>query len=83
MVNAAMPSTGIYKPELKLSKTGFVNDDKNQTAAQKGETITYIIRVENKSAIEAKNIFVYDTIPEGTTLVKDSLIIMVKTRITK
>ena len=73
IVNAKMPATGIYKPELKISKIGFVNGDKNQTAAQKGEIITYTIRVENTSDIETKNIFVYDKVPEGTTLVEDSI----------
>ena len=73
IVNAEMPITGIDKVDLKLSKIAFVNNDKNQTAAQKGETITYIIRVENSSDIEAKNIFAYDTIPEGTTLIENSI----------
>ena len=73
MVNAEMPLADIYKANLKLSKIAFVNDDRNQTAAQKGETITYIIRVENPTDIEAKNIYAYDTIPEGTTLVENSI----------
>ena len=57
MVNAEMPLADIYKANLKLSKIAFVNDDRNQTAAQKGENITYIIRVENLTDIEAKNIY--------------------------
>lgn len=65
----------ISKPNLEIKKYAYMENDltKSNTATQLGEKITYVIEVKNTSEIDAKDIYVYDNVPEGTTLVKDSI----------
>ena len=69
---------GINKPQLESEKIAYVQGDilsesPQNTAIQKDEIITYVIKVSNKGNIDAKNIRINDFIPEGTELVQDSI----------
>lgn len=72
----------INKATLENTKLAFINVAEDvdlatatpvDTAAQKGDIITYVIKVKNTSDIDATNIKVLDSVPEGTTLLEDSI----------
>ena len=67
----------VHKPDLDLQKYAYLDGDSLEelpvnTAVQKGETITYVIKITNKGNEDAKNIRTIDEIPEGTELVSIS-----------
>ena len=67
----------VHKPDLELQKYAYLDGDSLEelpvnTAVQKGETITYVIKITNKGNEDAKNIRTIDEIPEGTELVSIS-----------
>ena len=67
----------VHKPDLELQKYANLDGDSLEelpvnTAVQKGETITYVIKITNKGNEDAKNIRTIDEIPEGTELVSIS-----------
>ena len=67
----------VHKPDLELQKYAYLDGDALEelpvnTAVQKGETITYVIKITNKGNEDAKNIRTIDEIPEGTELVSIS-----------
>ena len=68
----------LHKPILESEKFAYLDGDSLEslpvnTAIQKGETITYVIKVSNKGNEDVKNIRTLDNLPEGTTLVQDSI----------
>ena len=69
----AAANLGINKPNIEINKTAYVNNNTAETVAQKNEKITYVITVENTGKIDATNIRIIDSIPEGTELVADSI----------
>lgn len=77
-VSASTVNLGINKAELQKVKLVYVgNDSLDQlpvtTVAQKGDELTYVIKVINSSNIDANNIKIYDSIPEGTEYVEGSI----------
>ena len=74
---AAASRLKVHKPDLELQKYAYLDGDSLEelpvnTAVQKGETITYVIKITNKGNEDAKNIRTIDEIPEGTELVSIS-----------
>ena len=74
---AAASKLKVHKPDLELQKYAYLDGDSLEelpvnTAVQKGETITYVIKITNKGNEDAKNIRTIDEIPEGTELVSIS-----------
>ena len=74
----AAANLGINKPELSTEKLAYVQGDSLteapvHTAIQKGEVITYVIKVTNKGNLDATSIRTIDTVPEGTELVEGSI----------
>ncbi|MGN1300032.1 MAG: Cna B-type domain-containing protein, partial [Clostridia bacterium] len=74
----AAANLGINKPELSSEKLAYVQGDSLKeapvhTAIQKGEVITYVIKVTNKGNLDATSIRTIDTVPEGTELVEGSI----------
>ena len=63
----------IVRPELSSEKIAIVNGDEQRTIAQEGDEIEYVIKVTNSGNVDATNIRIEDTIPEGTTLVENSI----------
>lgn len=77
-VSAKTLNVGINKAELQKVKLVYVGNasldaEPVRTVAQKGEELTYIIKVTNSSNIDANNIKIYDSIPEGTQYVEGSI----------
>ena len=77
-VSASTVNLGINKAELQKIKLVYVGNDSLDkapvtTVAQKGDELTYVIKVINASEIDAKNIKIYDSIPEGTEYVENSI----------
>lgn len=77
-VSASTVNLGINKAELQKIKLVYVGNDSLDkapvtTVAQKGDELTYVIKVINASEIDANNIKIYDSIPEGTEYVEDSI----------
>lgn len=71
----ATANLGINKPNLSSEKLAYVQGDSlevapKNTAIQKGEIITYVIKVTNNGNLNALNIRTIDTIPDGTEVVK-------------
>ncbi len=69
----ATADLSIYKPDLDLQKYAYLDGDSLEelpvnTAVQKGETITYVIKIANKGNEDANGIRTIDSIPEGTEL---------------
>ena len=63
----------VHKPDLDLQKYAYLDGDSLEelpvnTAVQKGETITYVIKITNKGNEDANGIRTIDSIPEGTEL---------------
>ena len=63
----------VHKPDLDLKKYAYLDGDSLEelpvnTAAQKGETITYVIKITNKGNEDTNGIRTIDSIPEGTEL---------------
>ena len=63
----------VHKPDLDLQKYAYLDGDSLDelpvnTAVQKGETITYVIKITNKGNEDANGIRTIDSIPEGTEL---------------
>ena len=63
----------VHKPDLDLQKYAYLDGDSLEelpvnTAAQKGETITYVIKITNKGNENTNGIRTIDSIPEGTEL---------------
>ncbi len=63
----------VHKPDLDLQKYAYLDGDSLEelpvnTAAQKGETITYVIKITNKGNEDVNGIRTIDVIPEGTEL---------------
>jgi uncharacterized repeat protein (TIGR01451 family) len=83
MADVEVDGLGINKPELEAEKIAFVNENENETVAQKGDEITYVIKVKNNSKLDATNIRIEDVMPEGTTLVSVLLVMMEKKLIIK
>lgn len=74
----SIANLGINKPQLETEKIAYVEENSNlessnNTAVQKGDIITYVIKIKNAGNIDAKNIRISDNIPEGTELVNDSI----------
>ena len=74
----AAANLGINKPELSSEKLAYVQGDSLKeapvhTAIQKGEVITYVIKVTNKGNLDATSIRTIDTVPAGTELVDGSI----------
>ena len=74
----ATTKLGINKATLENQKFAYIEGDSLEdapvkTGAQKGQKITYVIEIKNTSKMDANNIRIYDTIPEGTTLVENSI----------
>ena len=72
-----MSNLKVHKPELELQKLAYLDGDDLEkepvnTLAQKGETITYLIKILNTGNEDAKNIHTIDTIPDGTELISIS-----------
>lgn len=77
-VSAKTLNVGINKAELQKVKlvyvgNGSLDEEPVRTVAQKGEELTYVIKVTNSSNIDANNIKIYDSIPEGTQYVEGSI----------
>ena len=69
---------GINKPDLENVKLAYVQGDSLKelpanTAIQKGEIITYVIKVANKGNLDATSIRTIDTVPAGTELIEGSI----------
>ena len=69
----ATANLNIHKPNLELQKYAYLDGDSLEelpinTAVQKGETITYVIKITNKGNEDANGIRTIDSIPEGTEL---------------
>ena len=65
---------GINKPELQSEKNAYVmQENEKRTIAYEGEEITYEISVTNNGRTNVENIRIEDVVPEGTTLVNDSI----------
>ena len=69
----ATANLNIHKPNLELQKYAYLDGDSLEelpinTAVQKGETITYVIKITNKGNEVANGIRTIDTIPNGTEL---------------
>ena len=67
----------VHKPDLELQKYAYLDGDSLEelpvnTAVQKGETITYVIKITNKGNEDVNGIRTIDEIPEGTELVSIS-----------
>ena len=66
----------LNRPELKIHKNSYINNETEEdtyihTAVTINDYITYKVSVKNISeATDAKNIHIYDKVPEGTELVK-------------
>ena len=62
-------------PNLEINKVAKLNSiNENDNAIQKGSKITYEITVANTNTeVVAKNVNISDIIPEGTTLVENSI----------
>ena len=63
----------VHKPDLDLKKYAYLDGDSLEelpvnTATQKGETITYVIKITNKGNEDTNGIRTIDSIPEGTEL---------------
>ena len=63
----------VHKPDLDLQKYAYLDGDSLEelpvnTAAQKGKTITYVIKITNKGNEDTNGIRTIDSIPEGTEL---------------
>ena len=63
----------VHKPDLDLKKYAYLDGDSLEelpvnTAAQKGETITYVIKITNKGNEDTNGIRTIDSIPEVTEL---------------
>ena len=63
----------VHKPDLDLQKYAYLDGDSLEelpvnTAVQKGETITYVIKITNKGNEDSNGIRTIDSIPEGTEL---------------
>ena len=63
----------VHKPDLELQKYAYLDGDSLEelpvnTAVQKGETITYVIKITNKGNEDVNGIRTIDVIPEGTEL---------------
>ena len=63
----------VHKPDLDLQKYAYLDGDSLEelpvnTAVQKGETITYVIKITNKGNEDTNGIRTIDSIPEGTEL---------------
>ena len=74
----AAANLGINKPDLATEKLAYVQGDSldklpENTAIQKGEVITYVIKVTNKGNLNATSIRTIDTVPAGTELVDGSI----------
>lgn len=74
---SAVSNLKVHKPELELQKLAYLDGDDLEkepvnTLAQKGETITYLIKILNTGNEDAKNIHTIDTIPDGTELISIS-----------
>ena len=74
----AAANLGINKPELSTEKLAYVQGDSLtkapvHTAIQKGEVITYVIKVTNDGNLDATSIRTIDTVPAGTELVEGSI----------
>ena len=69
----ATANLNIHKPNLELQKYAYLDGDSLEelpinTAVQKGETITYVIKITNNGNKVANGIRTIDTIPNGTEL---------------
>ena len=69
----ATANLNIHKPNLELQKYAYLDGDSLEelpinTAVQKGETITYVIKITNNGNEVANGIRTIDTIPNGTEL---------------
>lgn len=69
----ATANLNIHKPNLELQKYAYLDGDSLEelpinTAVQKGETITYVIKITNNGNEDANGIRTIDSIPEGTEL---------------
>ena len=63
----------VHKPDIDLQKYAYLDGDSLEelpvnTAVQKGETITYVIKITNNGNEDANGIRTIDSIPEGTEL---------------
>ena len=69
----AVSKLKVHKPDLDLQKYAYLDGDSLEelpvnTAVQKGETITYVIKITNKGNEDTNGIRTIDSIPEGTEL---------------
>ena len=69
----AVSKLKVHKPDLDLQKYAYLDGDSLEelpvnTAVQKGETITYVIKITNNGNEDANGIRTIDSIPEGTEL---------------
>ena len=62
----------INKPDLDVEKTALVDNQISNTTTEAG-TITYVIKINNTTNKDVKNIKTIDWVPEGTTLVENSI----------
>ena len=72
-LNVSTANVEVNIPKLDTEKIAYVQGESLEgtpvnTATQKGEDITFVIKVKNTGNIDASKVMIYDTIPEGTTL---------------
>ena len=65
----------LNKPVLEISKKSYINNEKEEdteihSAVINKDYITYKIIVKNTSEVDAKNVYIYDSIPKGTQLIE-------------
>ena len=61
-------TTGVVKPRIELSKRVDKTND-----LEEGDTLTYTVTVSNTGTASSDKVTVTDAIPQGTTLIEDSI----------
>ena len=74
---------GIYKPNIEIEKKSYTESDMVQedgsfvrpeeskyNSVAPGEIIVYEVKVSNTGNLDAKNVEIYDSIPDGTTFIQ-------------
>ena len=69
-VNGRVPAPEISETDLYIGKSASPADGN----VEAGDVITYTIAVGNSSGLDASGLAVFDTVPQGTTLVEESLV---------
>lgn len=64
----------INRPELEIHKMSYINnetenDQEIHSAVVPNDFITYKISIKNKGNVDANNIHIYDSVPEGTKFI--------------